>query len=239
MRLSKRIRDICECVNQGESIADIGTDHAYVPMLLIKQGVIDKAIMSDISEGSLTKAYETFELSHLPIINENFRIGDGLDNIKASEVDDIIIAGLGGYTIIDILSKDDAKSKSFKKLILQPRKYSGSLRKFLLTHGWKIDLEKLSPEGKFVCEIIVATPSKKSKILNYLDDDIRWSYPETFANVDYNLLKQRLDWKLGSIDQEIENISKSNNNSSDIINKLKNDKEYLEELLNKCYKNFG
>ena len=239
MRLSKRIRDICECVNHGESIADIGTDHAYVPMLLIKQGIIEKAIMSDISEGSLSKAFETFELSNIPIENNNFRIGDGLDSIENAEVDDIIIAGLGGHTIIDILSKDEGKSKSFKKLILQPRKFSGSLRKYLLTHGWKIDLEKLSPEGKFICEIIVASLSEKNNAPNLTDDDIRWSYPNSFENVDYNLLKKRIDWKIGSIDEEIENISKSNQDSQDIILKLKSDKEYLKELLVKCYKNFG
>lgn len=240
MRLSKRIKDICECVDLGESLADIGTDHAYVPMLLVKKGIASKVIMSDISEGSLRKARETFSDSHIEISDDCFRIADGLDKISFGEVDDIIIAGLGGHTIIDILSKDIEKSKSFKKLILQPRKFSGTLREYLLTNGWKIDLEKLSPEGKFICEIIVASPDVNSIQFDYPDDDIRWSYPETFANVNYELLKQRIDWKLSSIEDEISNLEKSNKNYNDLVTKLNNDKEYLIKLLDKCSNNiFG
>ena len=240
MRLSKRIKDICECVESGESLADIGTDHAYVPMLLIKKGVASRVIMSDVSEGSLAKARETFLNSHIDISDNCFRIADGLDEISFGEVDDIIIAGLGGYTIIDILSKDIGKSKSFKKLILQPRKFSGELRKYLLRHGWKIDLEKLSPEGKFICEIIVASPGDNSMQYDYPDDDIRWSYPDTFSNVNYGLLKQRIDWKLSSIDDEIINLKKSNKDYIDLVKKLNIDKEYLIELLDKCSNNnFG
>lgn len=241
MRLSQRIRDICKCVNNGESIADVGTDHAYVPMLLLKNGIINKAIMSDISEGSLAKAKETFTISDIEVPDNLFRIGDGLECIDVAEVDDIIIAGLGGYTIIDILSSDEHKSKSFKKLILQPRKFSGALRKYLLTHSWQIDSEYLSPEGKFICEIIVASPSdNESKIIEMADDDIRWSYPESFVNTNYDLLKKRIDWKIGSIDDEIQNLSLSKNDCKRTINKLSNDKKYLSALLDKCFdNNFG
>ena len=234
MRLSQRIHDICSCVSQGESIADIGTDHAYVPMRLIKDGISDYAIMSDISEGSLAKAVETFELAHIDYDENQFRLGDGLEKIDFSEVDDIIIAGLGGYTIIDILKADLAKSKSFKKLILQPRKFSGNLRHFLYTNGWDIVSEKLSPEGKFVCEIITATPSdEQSRHAPFDENNIRWKYPETFINADKTLLKQRLDWKFSSIDEEIQNLSNSKTDNKELIDKLLLDKTNLKDLLDK------
>ena len=234
MRLSQRIHDICSCVLNGESIADIGTDHAYVPMRLIKDGIIDFAIMSDISEGSLSKAIETFELSHIPYDPSQFRVGDGLETIDFGEVDDIIIAGLGGYTIIDILNKDLEKSRSFKKLILQPRKFSGNLRHFLYTNGWNIVSEKLSPEGKFVCEIIIAIPTnEEDRVAPFDADDIRWKYPDSFINADNNLLKQRLDWKFSSIDEEINNLSNSKTDNKELIDKLLLDKAYLKDLLDK------
>lgn len=232
MRLSKRIHDLADSVSLGESIADIGTDHAYVPMLLVKAGVTDNVIMSDISEGSLAKAVETFDKANINADSSQFRVADGLDGIETAEVDDIIIAGLGGFTIIDILSKDIAKSKSFRKLILQPRKFSGNLRYFLYTNGWDIINEKLSPEGKFVCEIITAVPSKEdSREPLYGEDDIRWKYPETFKLADQTLLKKRLDWKLSSIDEEIANLNKSNADTSIEIAKLLADKKYLIELI--------
>ena len=143
MRISRRLYKIAEKVSQGESAADIGTDHGYVPMLLVRNGVSTHVIMSDISDGSLAKAIETFELTGLNADPDCFRTGDGLETIKKGEVDDIIIAGLGGFTIIDILSADTDKSRSYRKLILQPRKHSGSLRHFLYTRGWDIIDEDL------------------------------------------------------------------------------------------------
>ena len=144
MRISRRLYKIAEKVSQGESAADIGTDHGYVPMLLVRNGVSTHVIMSDISDGSLAKAIETFELTGLNADPDCFRTGDGLETIKKGEVDDIIIAGLGGFTIIDILSADTDKSRSYRKLILQPRKHSGSLRHFLYTRGWDIIDEDLA-----------------------------------------------------------------------------------------------
>ena len=97
MRLSKRIYALANNVIDGHSIADIGTDHGYVPMLLMKEGRSPHVIMSDISEGSLAKAKETFAAVHLDdrVRESDFRIGDGLQTIEAGEVDEIIIAGLG------------------------------------------------------------------------------------------------------------------------------------------------
>ena len=178
MRLSDRIHKLAEMVRIGETVADIGTDHGYVPMLLIKNGISPRVIMSDISEGSLAKAKETFKIAGLSADESDFRIGDGLKTIDNAETDIAIIAGLGGYTIIDILSADEIKTKSFKRLILQPRKHSGALRYYLYTHGYDITDEVLSTEGKFECEIIVAEPSQDNcRVAPYPEDDIRWKYP--------------------------------------------------------------
>lgn len=232
MRLSKRIFSIADKVKPGESAADIGTDHGYVPMLLMKKNISPKVIMSDISEGSLAKAVETFELCGLSVDPADFRVGDGLDTISASEVDDVIIAGLGGFTIIEILQSDINKSRSFKKLIMQPRKHSGNLRYFLYTNGWDITEEDLSPEGKFVCEIITAVPSSVTfREPPYPEDDIRWKYPEAIVEADHDLAVKRIRWKIGSIDEQLENLSHSRTNAEDTAAKLRIDRSYLSELI--------
>ena len=237
MRLSKRIYALADAVNQGDSVADIGTDHGYVPMLLMRDGKSPRVIMSDISEGSLAKAKETFELTRLSdkVDSTDFRTGDGLETIGSGEVDEIIIGGLGGHTIVQILNADMDKSKSFRRLVLQPRKHSGSLRHYLYTHGWDIESEILAEEGKFACEIITAVPlPESSREAPYPEDDIRWKYPEIITRADANLAGKRIKWKISSINEEIGNLKKSGKDHDELIEKLSRDLEYLLLLNSKC-----
>ena len=221
MRLSKRIYALANNVIDGHSIADIGTDHGYVPMLLMKEGRSPHVIMSDISEGSLAKAKETFAAVHLDdkVSESDFRIGDGLQTIEAGEVDEIIIAGLGGHTIKSILADDEQKSRSFGRLILQPRKHSGTLRYYLYTHGWDIESENLAEEGKFACEIITAVPCGFTlREAPYPEDDIRWKYPEG----------------IGSLEEQESNLSAGAEEHRDIINRIREDHDYLIKLEEKA-----
>ena len=233
MRLSKRIYAIAQQVNKGETAADIGTDHGYVPMLLMKNGISPAVIMSDISEGSLSKAFQTFRECGIDVPNTAFRVGDGLETIQAGEVDDVIIGGLGGLTITEILDSDYIKSRSFGKLILQPRKHSGNLRYYLHTHGWDITGEHLAPEGKFVCEIITAEPSSGITVREapYPEDDIRWKYPAALVEADRDLAVKRISWKIDSLAEQIENLSRSREDSSELAARLRRDREYLISLI--------
>ena len=233
MRLSKRIYALVDAVNRGDSVADIGTDHGYVPMLLMKRGISPRVIMSDISEGSLAKAKETFNLCGMTdlVTDGDFRVGDGLQTIASSEVDEIIIAGLGGHTIKGILEADENKSKSFSRLILQPRKHSGVLRHYLYTHGWDITSDSLAKEGKFACEIITAVPaSEECRTRPYPEDDIRWKYPESLVNADPDAALNRIRWKASSIREQIENLSSGSDDHSDLIKRLIEDAAYLNGL---------
>ena len=233
MKLSKRIYALAAQIEHGESVSDIGTDHGYVPMLLMKEGVSPKVIMSDISGGSLARAKRTFSLCGIYTDPGDFRIGDGLETISPGETDAVIIGGLGGHTIASILDSDLNKAKSFKKLVLQPRKHSGTLRYYLYTHGWDIIREVLVPEGKFECEILVATPSEQyaSRNAPYPEDDIRWKYPEILMTTDPVSAAKRINWKIGSIRQQIENLRVSSSDRTDTIARMSKDLEYLEHLL--------
>lgn len=234
MRFTKRIYALCDAVSKGESVADIGTDHGYVPMLLVKNGISPHAIMSDISSGSLAKAIDTFKQVGIDMPESAFRVADGLDSIKKGEVDDIIIAGLGGLTISGILDSDLDKTRSFKKIIMQPRKHSGNLRYYLYTKGFDIVSEVLVPEGKFICEIITAVPTEVTERHTNIDEsDISWKYPSSFINVDGDCLSKRLEWKFSSIDTEISNLKKSTKDNTQLIERLYSDRYYLEKLLEK------
>ena len=237
MRLSKRIYALAGSVIDGDSIADIGTDHGYVPMLLMKQGRSPHAILSDISEGSLAKARETFSACRLDnkVTESDFRVGDGLQTIKAGEVDEVIIAGLGGHTIKKILSDDELKSKSFSRLILQPRKHSGTLRYYLYTHGWDIEREMLAEEGKFACEIITAVPTAEIfREATYPEDDIRWKYPEAIVAADPELALKRIRWKLSSLEEQALNLRSVKEDPAFVIEKIREDHYYLTKLEEKA-----
>ena len=237
MRLSKRIYALADTVIDGDSIADIGTDHGYVPMLLMKHGKSPRVIMSDISEGSLAKAKETFAACRLDdrVSASDFRVGDGLHTIMAGEVDELIIAGLGGHTIKNIIDEDESKSRSFKRLVLQPRKHSGTLRYYLYTHGWDIESEKLAEEGRFACEILSAVPSgDTNREAPYPEDDIHWKYPESIVEADPGLALNRIRWKLNSLKEQEDNLSASEDDHRAIIEKIAKDRAYLIKLEEKA-----
>lgn len=165
---------IADQINKGETMADIGTDHGFLPLYLMENGISPYVIMTDISNGSLNKAKENFNLyygqdSKWTYENKeqwiyDFRRGDGISIIENAEVDDIVIAGIGGKLIINILEKDLKKTKSFKKIILQPRNGQAKLRYWLIQNDFSIVCEKLVWEGKFICEIFVAKLEKSQEV---------------------------------------------------------------------------
>jgi tRNA A22 N-methylase len=161
MVYSERIQMLAELVD-NESAADIGTDHAYVPRLLLENGICSYVIASDINEGPLQIAKENLQdvdLKSNPWSGRaecHLRLGPGLSPIEAGEVDSIVIAGMGGETIIEILEAEPDKTKSFKQFILQPRTKTELVRKWLADNGFYIVNELLVKEGPRYCQIIDA-----------------------------------------------------------------------------------
>ena len=242
MKISNRIKVICDAVTPGETIADIGTDHAYVPLILYQNHISPDVIMCDISADSLSKARKSFSDAEIDMPESSFRVGDGIDVIEKGEVDALIIAGLGGVTIVDILSNDIDKLQSFKKLILQPRNNSGPLRSFLYRYGFDITDNKLVKEGKFSCEVIVAVRtsninsengSSSAREMPYKDTNIRWRYPETIIHNDASVVRKRLKHAVNNHIEEIENLGRATEDRSDRIKMLESELDYLKELIDK------
>ncbi len=157
IKLSDRLQKIANSVNNGETMADIGTDHGFLPIYLVTSGISPRVIMSDISEQSLMKSKQNSE----KYIDEaedkvDFRVGDGLCVLEPAEVDVVVVAGMGGKLIVDILAADMNLTCSFKKFIFQPRIGQGHLRKWLLENGFVIIRDDLVREGRYIPEIITA-----------------------------------------------------------------------------------
>ncbi|MFC5713412.1 tRNA (adenine(22)-N(1))-methyltransferase [Thalassorhabdus alkalitolerans] len=154
--LSKRLQFIADEVQEGAVLADIGTDHGYLPVYLCSQGKIKKAIAGDVNEGPLEAAKNQIETSHcggfvIP------RLGSGLSVIKKEDnIDTIVIAGMGGSLISAILEEGKEKLPGVKRLILQPNIHALYVREWLLKEGWEIKNEHILEEDNRIYEIIVA-----------------------------------------------------------------------------------
>ena len=148
MKLSKRLQTIADFVKKGAVVADIGTDHAHIPIYLIKNNIISKAYACDINAGPLEKAKEN--INYYGVKNIELRLSNGLEKLKTDEADTVIIAGMGGELIIDILEKGRRFFESKRKFILSPHTKIDEVRKFLLSNGFEITKEDMCiDEGKF------------------------------------------------------------------------------------------
>ncbi|MDR3295550.1 MAG: class I SAM-dependent methyltransferase [Clostridiales Family XIII bacterium] len=159
--LSGRLEQICAHVAAGERVADIGTDHGFLPIALYERGIAYSSVLCDLKPGPLEKAADNIR-RRLPGAHFDLRLGDGLSPLRAGEADIVVIAGMGGRLIVKILAADPRLSRSMKKYILQPRNAADVLRGWLLENGFRICDESLAAEGRFICEILVASPCTAS-----------------------------------------------------------------------------
>ncbi|RQD73446.1 MAG: SAM-dependent methyltransferase, partial [Candidatus Syntrophonatronum acetioxidans] len=153
VKLTPRLKNIASLVPEGSVAADIGTDHGYLSVFLVEKGICPKVIAGEKNEKPLKKARELVSSRGLEdrVIT---RQGDGLEVIKNDDkVNTVIIAGMGGQTLVNILWKDYNKLKDIKALILQPMTDIPLARKWLIENNYKIAREKLAREGKHFYEI--------------------------------------------------------------------------------------
>ncbi|SHH25996.1 tRNA (adenine22-N1)-methyltransferase [Anaerosphaera aminiphila DSM 21120] len=191
MDISNRLKTIAEMVDKGSKVADIGTDHGLIPNFLVNENISDFVICSDISEDSLNKSISLVKDMH----NEEKvfpRVGNGLEVLSESEVDTVIIAGMGGQLISDILKKDIELVKNFKRLILQPMQGQHLLRKYLYENNFKIVNEEIIFEDNRFFEIIVAYYREDKNLV----EEIFYTVPKTLYDEKAPILKEFLNNKI-------------------------------------------
>ena len=135
--LTARLRQAAELVPPSRSMADIGTDHAYLPLALLEEGKIRAAIASDIHKGPLERA--RFHIKEQGKEGQiELRLGGGLAPLQKGEVDGVTIAGMGGLMMRDILEADMEKAQALSWLVLQPQNHVAELKQYLSTHHFRI-----------------------------------------------------------------------------------------------------
>lgn len=146
-RLTPRLALVASFVRQGAKLADIGTDHAYLPVFLVNSGVCPSAIASDVREGPLERAKLT---AHTFGAEKKIRfsLADGLAGISSTQADDIVIAGMGGELITEIILHCAWLKNPAKHIVLQPMTAQNELHDFLCENGFTIEKESVVTEKK-------------------------------------------------------------------------------------------
>lgn len=190
MKLSKRLQKIADLVPAGSIVADIGTDHGYIPAYLVESGKCNKVIGTDISKGSLDKIIQYVKQLNLEEQIDT-RLGNGLDVIKPNEVDTLIIAGMGGILMQDILHKNLEITNSITHFILQPMIAAKELREYLIHNSFKIIDEELVKEENLFYEIIYAVKGE-SKI----EEGISFEISPLLIEKNHPLLVEYMEYKI-------------------------------------------
>lgn len=138
--LTPRLRLLADWVPSGARLADIGTDHGYLPVWLVLHRQVRSAIAADLRSGPLSRARETAAACGAEL---EFRLCDGLSEIRPEECDTIVIAGMGGENIAAILGAAPWTAEGRHTLLLQPQTRAEKLRQFLMEHGFRITREAL------------------------------------------------------------------------------------------------
>ena len=226
MELSKRLKRIAEHVDKCESVADIGTDHGYIPIYLVKEGICKKAIASDINKGPIEKAKVNVAFEG---VSDKIKclLGPGLNPLKVGEVNGVILAGMGGNLTRDILLADMDKVKKYDFIILQPAQNPEVLREFLYKNDYEIiDEDLIKDEGRFY-ELFKVKYNENSEKLVF-EDELEYEVSPLLREKNHPLFKEFIEEKinrcetiLSFIKEDTEAAKKRKSDLEEKINKLK------------------
>ena len=226
MELSKRLNWIIEKLDKVEVIMDVGTDHGYIPIYLVKNNIAKKVIASDINKEPLRKAKINASLDGV-IDKIDLRLGGGLSPLNNKEANAIIIAGMGGNLIRDILESDLNKVKSLDYLILQPAQNPEVLRKYLYNNNYEILEEDICLDENKYYEIFKV----KYKIGDYISlEDIFYEISPTMLSKKLPLLKSYIESKIEKNQKVMEFIKDNTEHAIERKNELKEKNQKLEKL---------
>lgn len=202
LELSPRLAAVAALVPDGAILADVGTDHAYLPVHLLLEGRVARAIAADIRSGPLDHARRT--AAEYGVTQQiNFRLCDGLAAINPDECDTVSIAGMGGETIAHILSRA-LWTRNGVRLILQPQSTQNVLREFLAQSGFRIVSERVVREGERWYPILLAEGGGMQSLS---PGEAVAGLPDTW--VEQEERRGYLEWLLRRTRQQLDGLSKS------------------------------
>ncbi|MFX3623802.1 MAG: tRNA (adenine(22)-N(1))-methyltransferase TrmK [Ectobacillus sp.] len=155
IKLSKRLEAVASEILPQSILADIGSDHAYLPCYAVMNDIVTYAIAGEVVDGPFRSAQSKVAQYGLQS-KVAVRKGDGLEVVEKGEVDTITIAGMGGALIRDILERGKDKLEGVTRLILQPNIGAHNIREWFIENGWELIKEKILKEDGKIYEILVA-----------------------------------------------------------------------------------
>lgn len=219
--LSKRLYKAAEYTVEEKTIADIGSDHAYLPIYLIQQGTISKAIAGEVAGGPYKHAKEKVEAFHLSD-QIDVRFGNGLDVLKIDEkIGTVFICGMGGALISEIIQEgiNKAKLPSAARLVLQPNNAEKKVRQCLQDNRYTIIQETILEENNKIYEIIVA--EYQSESIHYSKEELYFG-PQLLKNKTI-VFKKKWEQELEKSKQILKQLEASNDlkKQEEFSNKIK------------------
>lgn len=230
MDKSKRIEFIVSNLEKVTTLADIGTDHGYVPLLALRNELCEKAIACDINKEPLAKGKLNAILEGIDDKIE-FRLGNGFEPLKINEVEEVVIAGMGGNLIRDIIQKDLNKVASCNYLVLIPAQNPEVLREYLYKNDFEVIKEDLCFDEGIYYELFKV---RKSEGQATELDSIYYEISPMLLRSKHPLMKEYIDYKideynriLGFITDDSESAIKRKAEVSEKIEIISRMKKYL------------
>lgn len=227
MELSLRLKAIADFVPKESRLADIGTDHAYLLIYLLKHKLVNFAIGGELNQGPFYSASKSVREAGLSE-SIDIRLGNGLEVVKPFEIDIVTIAGMGGGTIIDILEARPQLVSSLNRMILQPMIGSEMLRKWLTDHSWVVIDEVLVKDEGRIYEVIVSEPEQKDQGKSIFTEEIDYMVSPILRTKADPLLGELLERLINSHERISDQLTKSS--ASESIQKLEQIQKRLQQM---------
>lgn len=221
--ISDRLLKIASLVDKDDIFADVGTDHAYIPVYLITNGISSSGIASDINKGPLKVALKNLTENQVED-KVKLVLSPGLDCVDVSDVDTIIVAGMGGDLICSILTDANEKITS-QKLILQPMTAVPTVRKYLFDNEYIIKKEVLSQEKDKIYNIIKC---EKGNTKSYNTKDVYFG--TNLENEDRKLLTFYIKKLITKYTRRIGGLKRAKDDHSQELEKYENIINMLKEV---------
>ena len=164
--LSRRLQAVADLILY-DTVADIGTDHGYLPLYLWQQGRLRRGLACDVNRGPLQRGAENIARVGAPI---ETRLGSGLAPLVAGEVETAVLAGMGGMLMCRLLLEEEEKTKSLRQLVLQPQRDIGEVRKTVQQLGFAIEKEVMLWEDGHFYTAFSAVPGSQS----WTETELKW-----------------------------------------------------------------
>ncbi|RKL68692.1 tRNA (adenine(22)-N(1))-methyltransferase TrmK [Salipaludibacillus neizhouensis] len=215
----------------GDTVADIGTDHAYLPVFLVQNKKCKTAIAGEVNEGPLSSARSLINKHELSS-KITAKLGSGLEVLEGENVDTIVIAGMGGPLITSILDEGKQQLVNVKRLVLQPNVAANHIRKWLFQHQWSLIAEEMVEEDEHIYEIIVAEPGKPSAMYSDNLEKELWMGPCLLKNKNSTFQKKwiREELKLEHVRSQIQQAKKETN-KEEKMNEISKRLQWIKEEL--------